>query len=239
MDSQAAVLFGLQSPTTAQAVLRKYYKDAQELPHAIFNQLKWSEALLVLESTLFCIHLWAIPYRNLSTQEVQNHRLHVTEVSFCLRNSAINICWDGFGFRWDLWRSYWLNHSFSSVYHLHTQYTNKYITELNSMSNHRSFCLQKHLKTLSTDIHIYMFALFNWHCFPNSFKSPVISSQLSIIFPTYLLSYLAINPPTHRENKCSWGMVDLKKNAEKLSAFSNGSQAHSFAGLHSLTSCRK
>lgn len=158
MDSQADVLFGLQSPTAAQAVLRKYYKDAQELPHAIFNQLKWSEALLVLESTLFCIHLWAVPHRNLSTQEGQNHRWRLAEVSFCLRNSAVNICWDGFCFRWGLWKSYWLNHSFSSVYHLHTYtQTIKYITELNSIWNHRSFCLQKHLKTLSTDIHIYIY----------------------------------------------------------------------------------
>lgn len=157
MDSQTGVLFGLQSSTIAQAVLRKYYKDARGIFRSCLQYSVngsdskhcwyWRAYFAVFICELLHTEIWAHKRSRITS--------NIWQRSLYLRNSAINICWAGLCFRWDLWKSYWLNYSFSSVYHLHTQ-TIKYITELNSISNYRGFRFQKHLKTLSTDIHIYV-----------------------------------------------------------------------------------
>lgn len=109
----------LQPKQFQENTLLRYPTYFQGLSHAIFNHLKWFKALLVLKG-VFAVFICELLHAEIWAHRRSRITGSIWQRSLHHRNSAINICWAGPCFEWGLWRSYWLNYSFSSVYHLHT-----------------------------------------------------------------------------------------------------------------------
>lgn len=84
MDSQTATLFGLQSSTMAQTVLRKYYKDAGDIFRSCLMQrlINWSTAG-IREHTLLYSFVSIQKYkhtRDPESQVISDRGLYVLEI---------------------------------------------------------------------------------------------------------------------------------------------------------------